>query len=79
MAAITITLNTICVGTNHLTYDVTGAKVMTVGPLLLSEIFDPVTEEEALAFVRIVTKLAKSGRTIAAAKTLLQVGVTVSI
>lgn len=78
MAAVTITLTNICSGGNHLTYGVTGAKSMTVSGVL-DDISQPVTDEEAQAFVKVVTKLAKAGRTLNQARTLLQTGVTVTV
>ena len=78
MASITITLTDICAGGNHLTYSVTGAKEMTVRGVL-DDISQPVTDDEALAFVKVVTKLAKAGRTVAQARALLQAGIVVTV
>ena len=78
MASETITLTTVCAGGNHLVFTGTGAKEMTV-PALLTDLTDPVTEEEAIAFAKVIAKLARAGRTLAQTKTLLQAGVTVTV
>jgi len=78
MASVTITLSAICSGGQHLTFSVTGAKVLTV-PGMLSDISEPVSDEEAQAFVKVITKLAKAGRTAPQARTLLQAGVVVTV
>lgn len=78
MASLTITLTDICSGGNHLKFEVTGARTQTIHGLR-DEMSEPVTEEEAAAFLKVVCKLAKSGRTVAQARTVLQNGVTVNI
>ena len=45
----------------------------------LDDLAVPLTAEDADAFLRVITKLVKKGRTVAQAKTLLQAGVTVSV
>ena len=78
MASITITLTDICAGGNHLTYSVTGAKTLTVAGLL-EDLSSPVTDDDAQVFLKVVAKLAKSGRTVAQTRSLLQSGVVVTI
>jgi len=78
MAAITITLNSVCAGGNHLrlqlTGDATGTKTLTLEELTL-----PIETEDKEAFLRVITKMARMGRTNAQARTLLQAGVTVTV
>lgn len=78
MTTETITLTAICSGGNHLTFTATGAKAMVV-PADLSSLSDPITDEDAAAFVKVIAKMAKNGRTVAQARTLLQAGVTVTV
>lgn len=78
MASITITLTDICAGGNHLTYSVTGAKTISVSGVR-DDLIEPFTDDEAQVFIKVITKLAKSGRTMAQARTLLQNGVTINI
>jgi len=78
MASVTITLTSICSGGNHLTFAITGAKAMVVRGVL-SELTEPVSDEEAQAFVKVITKLVKQGRTVNQARTLLQAGVQVIV
>lgn len=78
MTTLTITLNAICAGGNHLTFGITGAATATQ-IADLSDITAPLTAEDAQALVRIVGRMAKAGRTVAQAKTLLQAGVSITI
>ena len=78
MAAITVTLTDVCAGGDHLTFTMTGATNRTI-PLFLPELSDPLTEDEAISFCRIIAKLTKQGRTGQQAKTRLQSGVAVAI
>lgn len=78
MSAITLTLTNTCSGGNHLTFGVTGDKTVTF-PASISELSDPITNDDAVAFAKIIAKMARAGRTIAQAKTLLQNGVTVNV
>lgn len=78
MSAVTITLTSICAGGNHLTFTVTGdaSRTQTLDASVLSE---PASEKEVEAFLKLICKLAKNGRTPAQAKALLQAGVTVTV
>lgn len=78
MASETVTLTDICPGGNHLTFTGTGAKAMTT-IVNLDDLSTVVTDDEAAAFVKVIGKLAKAGRTNAQAKTLLQAGVTITL
>lgn len=78
MSAVTITLTGICSGGGHLTFTVTGDASRTQ-VLDLSTLTEPVMEQEIEAFLKLICKLAKMGRTPAQARTLLQAGVTVTV
>ena len=78
MSAVTITLTGICSGGNHLTFAVTGDASRTE-ELDLSVLSESVNSEEVAAFLKVVCKLAKRGRTLAQARSLLQAGVTVTV
>ena len=78
MSAVTITLTSICSGGGHLTFTVTGAASRTQ-VVDLSVLTEPATEQEVEAFLKLICKLAKNGRTNAQARTLLQAGVTVTV
>ena len=78
MSAVTIRLASICSGGNHLTFvvtgDATGSKTLD-----LSTLTDPIDQQDAESFLRVITKLARMGRTQNQARTLLQNGVTVTV
>lgn len=78
MSAITVTLASICSGGGHLTFNVTGDATLTQ-TLDLSNLTDPIDDAEKAAFLKVICKLAKNGRTLAQARTLLQAGVTVTV
>jgi hypothetical protein len=78
MTTITITLTGICSGAGHLTFAVTGAKSLT-GHVDLSDLSAPITDEDAMAFLKVIGRMAKAGRTLAQTRTLLQAGVTVTV
>ncbi len=78
MTTETITLTAICPGGNHLTLTATGAKAFAF-VADLDSLNDQVTDEEGLAFVKVIAKMAKNGRTNAQAKVLLQAGVTITV
>lgn len=75
---LTLTLTGICAGGNHLTFSVTGDRTATVH-LLRDDMSAAITDEEAEAFVKVLAKMAKAGRTVGQARALLQPGVTVTI
>ena len=76
MSAVTVRLTNICSGGGHLTFAVTGDATLTQ-MVDLSTILEPVSDQDVEAFLKVICKLAKKGRTVAQAKTLLQAGVTV--
>ena len=78
MSTITVRLASICSGGGHLNFTVTGAATLTE-TLDLSVLTDPLSEAEKDAFLKVICKLAKNGRTLAQARTLLQAGVTVIV
>jgi ABC-type transporter Mla subunit MlaD len=78
LSAVTVTLTAICSGGNHLTFTATGDATDTL-IANLSDLSDPLTDQEKDAFVKVIAKLAKLGRTLNQAKTLLQAGVTVTV
>lgn len=78
MSSITITLSGTCAGGNHLTVVVTGDKTATV-PLSLSDLTEQITSDEAVAFTKIIAKMARAGRTLAQARALMQNGITVNV
>lgn len=78
MTTLTVTLTGVCSGGNHLTFTVGGAKSHSV-PVDLSELSSPITDDDAQAFCKIVSKMAKNGRTVNQARTLLQSGVVVTV
>lgn len=78
MTTLTVTLSGVCAGGGHLTFTVTGAKVLTV-PMNRDDLLEPLSREDAVAFCRVIAWMAKDGRTIAQARTLLQTGVTVTV
>ena len=78
MTTLTTTLTAICSGGNHLTFTISGAKSATV-PVNLSDLTDPITDEDVVSFCKTIARMAKNGRTMQQAKTLLQAGVTVTV
>lgn len=77
MTTLTVTLTGVCSGGNHLTYSITGVKSMTVQGEL-SHISESVTDDDVQAFCKVIARMAKAGRTVNQARTLLQAGVTVT-
>ena len=78
MSTITVTLTGICDGGSHLTFTVSGDRSATVNGMR-DEMRETITEEEAQAFVKVIAKMAKAGRTVVQARNLLQAGVTVTV
>jgi hypothetical protein len=78
MATLTVTLTNVCSGGNHLTFTVSGDASATVQGEV-ADLSAPITEADKQAFVKVISKMSKSGKTLAAAKTQLQTGVTVTV
>jgi len=78
MSAVIIQLTGICSGGNHLTFTASGdlSRSMVID---LNDLSAPITEQDAAAFIRVVARLAKLGRTNAQARALLQTGATVTV
>lgn len=78
MASETVTLTTICGSGGHLTFTLAGARAATVN-MMVDELTSPVSDEDIVAFCKVISKLARIGRTAAQARALLQSGVTVTV
>jgi len=78
MASVTITLDHICTGGNHLQFVVTGDRSATINTQA-DQVLAAFDEGEEEAFIKALVKLAKIGRTNAQVRALFQAGVTVSI
>lgn len=63
----------------HLTFTTSGAKAMTLEADRSPLLNDAVTDEEAVAFIKVLVKLGKIGRTNAQVRTLFEAGVQVTI
>lgn len=77
MATITVTATSICAGGNHLHLSVTGARTASVR-LDIENMAAPITDDDMAAFVRVLCRLCRSGKTPAQTKLTLQSGVTVT-
>jgi hypothetical protein len=78
MTTIVITATKFCASGGHAHVSVTGAKTYALD-VDVAPFSDPVTDEEAAAFIKVIAKMAKAGRTNAQAAALLQTGVTVTV
>lgn len=78
MTTLITRLTAICEGGNHLTFQVTGAASREI-VMTLEELQSPIDDRDVEAFIKIMAKMAKQGRTIGQARTLLQTGVTVTV
>lgn len=78
MASLTLQLTQICAGGNHLHFEVIGAKTRSID-ITLSDVSDPITDDELEAWAKVTARLVKIGKTAAQARTALQSGVTVTV
>lgn len=78
MATLTLTLTEICSGGNHLTFEVSGDRQTSIVTDIRS-LDEPLDQDDAAAFIRIITKMARAGRTRQQARALLEAGVTVTV
>lgn len=78
MSTVTVTLTKTCSGGGHLTVVLTG-DVSITRVIELRELTEPVDERDLIAFLGVLAKLARMGRTNTQARTLLQNGVTLAI
>ena len=76
MAAITIILQASTCG--HLRFALTGAKTLEINTYI-DDMLGTISDDDITVFLKVVTKLAKSGRTNTQARTLLQNGITVTV
>lgn len=78
MASITVTLTGICAGGNHVTLSITGDRTATLRGDV-DQLKDALTEEDVLGFAKVVTRMARQGKTLAQWRTAMQAGVTVTV
>ena len=78
MATATVQLTGICPGGNHLTFTVTGDRSMTVRTDV-DAMSIPVTADDVETFVRVLVRMARSGKTLGQWRTALQTGITVTV
>lgn len=78
MATLTVTLTGQCAGGDHLTFAYSGAATGSIVGYR-DDMTNALTDDEKRAFVAVLCKLAKIGRTNAQAVALLQAGVTVTV
>jgi len=78
MAQITVTASNFCSGGQHATLTVSGdvSRTMRVD---VTSFLEPVSVEDSLAFLRVLVKLVKIGKTPGQLKSALQAGVTVNV
>ena len=77
MAAITVTLTSVCSGGGHLKFNITGDVTATVNAMF-EDITGVISDEDKIAFVKTLTKIVKIGRTNAQAKAALEAGITIN-
>jgi len=78
MTTATITLTDICSGGNHLTFSVTGDVAATVRADI-GDLTSQITDEDKIAFVKVLAKLAKMVRTNNQVRQLLQSGIAINV
>lgn len=78
MTTVVITATAFCPGGGHVRMQLSGATDH-VTMMETTTFSDPVTEDDAQAFIKIIGKMARMGRTGAQAKALLEAGVTVIV
>ena len=78
MASITLTKTNECSSQNHLIVSVTGDVICT-WHTNLDDITEQITDEEKIAFLKVLMRIAKIGRTRAQVRTALTNGYTVTI
>lgn len=79
MTTVTITATAFCPGGGHVDFSVTGDKVMNFTGVDVAPLLEPISDDEAQAFLKVICKMATKGRTLAQAKALLQAGVTITV
>jgi hypothetical protein len=78
MATLTLKLTNLCPAGNHFTLTATGDVSHTV-TFSANEFSEPVTEAEKDAFIKLLVKFAKIGRTATQVKTALTNGAVVTV
>jgi hypothetical protein len=78
MATLTITRTVECAAQNHVTLSVTGDVTHTYNGTMV-DLTGPITDDEKDAFIKLLIRFAKIGRTGAQVRTALTNGVTVTI
>lgn len=78
MTTINVVLDHVCSGGEHARINITGATTQ-IFDVSVSAFSDSINEEEALAFLKVVCKMAKAGRNINQTRTLLANGVTITV
>ena len=78
MASITLTRTAECANLNHIVIAVTGDTTYTYRGTM-DDITSPISDDEKDAFIKVLLRLAKIGRTNAAVRTALGNGYTVTI
>lgn len=78
MASITLTKSTECASQNHLIVAVTG-DVSYTWHTDLDDISESITNDEKIAFLKVLLRIAKIGRTRAQVRTALTNGYTITI
>lgn len=78
MASITLTRTFECAAQNHITLNVTGDVSYTFHGDM-GDITSPISEDEKQAFIKVLLRIAKIGRTRAQVRTALTNGYTVTV
>lgn len=78
MSSITLTTTRECTSGNHITISVTGDVTKTT-TIYAPDMLGAITDEEADAFLKVLLRIAKKGRTNAQVKTMLTSGMVVTI
>lgn len=78
MSTLTLTLVDQCTGGSHLQFVLSGDR-SAQRVMDRSEIEEPLTDQDLEAFIRIITRMARAGRTLNQARTLLANGVTITV
>lgn len=80
MTTVLLKLESICAGGEHATISLTvNSALQGTYAYSVTDVLGAVTEDEKEIFVRLLTKVYKLGKSMAAAKAGLEAGVTVSV
>lgn len=78
MGSITLTKTRECADGTHLTISITGDFTGTIN-FYAPDLMEPITNDDREAFLRVLLRLCKKGKTMAQVKNALNNGITVSI